>query len=634
MINPIYQEGEELLLNPLGSKYLVASAHTYVNSSEFVVQEDSIISVLTGGDSSVAANDIDYKTSMGLSGVTLKQGALIVAPRGESFQSITIDSGSIMAYNSISGGVKPSGSVPLLLDTYPDASAAYSLRKLRNDYAGDAIEVRIDTATTPQPSYNIGFDSDGNLDTADLLSKAGSNDAYVAVWYDQSGNANNATQVSATLQPQIVELGVVVTDNGLPTVNFTNTTGDDGLEIGSRVTVKSAFIPYNLNNTSLINYAIGDDSSFTGGTAKGLILGGTYLPAKGLSVFEGTVIALDNPEIFGTMQLATYLQDGANTFLSNNGGALTNISSQAALTVKMLGSRRNDFQTADSKIGEFILYPTDQSSNRIAIENNINTNYNIYWDGSQTGLLDDYPNASAAYSLRALNSAYTGAAIKVRRSSDNAEQDINLLYDGSLNTSALLSFVGSGDGFVSSWYDQSGNNNNATQIAEAQQPKIVSSGVIELNNGKACCKFDGVNDTLIFNQQNVYSSFSVENAVLTGGFGTLGNTSNSNIIGDLNSTTARIRLNNTNYQFNVANPENSLTVLNRNINNYSLFVNNTSSSNNPISIPFDMTLNAMMNRENTFFYEGFLQESILYPYDQSSDRVAIETNINTYYTIY
>ena len=91
MINPIYQEGEELLLNPLGSKYLVASAHTYVNSSEFVVQEDSIISVLTGGDSSVAANDIDYKSSMGLSGVTLKQGALIVAPRGESFQSITND---------------------------------------------------------------------------------------------------------------------------------------------------------------------------------------------------------------------------------------------------------------------------------------------------------------------------------------------------------------------------------------------------------------------------------------------------------------------------------------------------------------------------------------------------------------
>ena len=112
MINPIYQEGEELLLNPLGSKYLVASAHTYVNSSEFVVQEDSIISVLTGGDSSVAANDIDYKTSMGLSGVTLKQGALIVAPRGESFQSMTIDSGSIMAYNSISGGVKPSGIAP------------------------------------------------------------------------------------------------------------------------------------------------------------------------------------------------------------------------------------------------------------------------------------------------------------------------------------------------------------------------------------------------------------------------------------------------------------------------------------------------------------------------------------------
>ena len=250
-----------------------------------------------------------------------------------------------------------------------------------------------------------------------------------------------------------------------------------------------------------------------------------------------------------------------------------------------------------------------------------------------TLLLDLYPGASAAYSLRKLRTAYEGPAIKVRRSSDDELQDIGFI-DGNLDTTSLLSFVGSGDGFVKTWYDQSGNANNATQIAAAQQPKIVSSGVIELNNGKACCKFDGVNDTLIFNQQNVYSLFSVENAVLTGGFGTLGNTSNSNIIGDLDSTTARIRLNDTNYQFNVANPENSLTVLNRNINNYSLFVNNTSSSNNPISIPFDMTLNAMMNRENTFFYEGFLQESILYPIDQSANRRAIEININNYYSVY
>ena len=40
-------------------------------------------------------------------------------------------------------------------------------------------------------------------------------------------------------------------------------------------------------------------------------------------------------------------------------------------------------------------------------------------------LLDSYPGASVAYSLRKLSSTYAGSAIRVRRSSDNAEQDIN-----------------------------------------------------------------------------------------------------------------------------------------------------------------------------------------------------------------
>jgi hypothetical protein len=56
-------------------------------------------------------------------------------------------------------------------------------------------------------------------------------------------------------------------------------------------------------------------------------------------------------------------------------------------------------------------------------------------------LLDDYPNATVAYSLRKLRTAYTGAAIRVRRSSDNAEQDINFV-SGDLDTQSLLDFVG------------------------------------------------------------------------------------------------------------------------------------------------------------------------------------------------
>ena len=104
MVNPVYQQDEELLLNPFGSRYLASGEYTDVNSNEFVVQEDTVISVLTGGDVSISENSIDYKASMNLSGVTLKRGALIVAPVREAFKSITIDSGAIMAYNCVVKG--------------------------------------------------------------------------------------------------------------------------------------------------------------------------------------------------------------------------------------------------------------------------------------------------------------------------------------------------------------------------------------------------------------------------------------------------------------------------------------------------------------------------------------------------
>ena len=42
-------------------------------------------------------------------------------------------------------------------------------------------------------------------------------------------------------------------------------------------------------------------------------------------------------------------------------------------------------------------------------------------------LLDQYgANITAAYSLRKLRTAYTGSAIRIRRFSDNSEQDIGL----------------------------------------------------------------------------------------------------------------------------------------------------------------------------------------------------------------
>ena len=99
--------------------------------------------------------------------------------------------------------------------------------------------------------------------------------------------------------------------------------------------------------------------------------------------------------------------------------------------------------------------------------------------------------AAGAYSLRKLSSTYGGNAIQVRRSSDNTTQDIGFAFDGNLDTNSLTSFVGSGDAYVTIWYDQSGNSYNAIQNTLTNQPKIITGGVIERANGLPTIIFSG-----------------------------------------------------------------------------------------------------------------------------------------------
>lgn len=101
--------------------------------------------------------------------------------------------------------------------------------------------------------------------------------------------------------------------------------------------------------------------------------------------------------------------------------------------------------------------------------------------GSFSGVLDGISNVAAAYSLRKLRSAYSGYAVRVRRSSDSAEQDIGFDGSGNFDSSAFSSFVGGGTGYVRTWYDQSGNGRDAGQATTGNQPQI-SSGI----NSKFC----------------------------------------------------------------------------------------------------------------------------------------------------
>jgi hypothetical protein len=90
-------------------------------------------------------------------------------------------------------------------------------------------------------------------------------------------------------------------------------------------------------------------------------------------------------------------------------------------------------------------------------------------------ILDSFPGAQAAYSLRKMSSAYTGSCLTVRRSSDNATTNIGF-YRYTIDTDAILRFVGTGSGFVTTWFDQSGNGVNLVQASAGSQFNIATSG--------------------------------------------------------------------------------------------------------------------------------------------------------------
>lgn len=113
------------------------------------------------------------------------------------------------------------------------------------------------------------------------------------------------------------------------------------------------------------------------------------------------------------------------------------------------------------------------------------------------GAFDAFTAPYRAHSLRRLLGAYSGPAVRVRRSSDNTEQDIGFTPAGDLDSAALLAFAGSGSAFVATWFDQSAGGRHFTQATAAAQPRIVNAGVVDVVNGKPAVVFDGTDDHLI-----------------------------------------------------------------------------------------------------------------------------------------
>jgi hypothetical protein len=267
--------------------------------------------------------------------------------------------------------------------------------------------------------------------------------------------------------------------------------------------------------------------------------------------------------------------------------------------------------------------------------------------GGASLLLDTYTGAAVAYSLRKLRTAYTGAAIRVRRSSDNAEQNINFV-SGDLDTASLLTFCGAGNGFITTWYDQSGNANNATQpTLLASQAQIVSSGAIitDPNTGKISVTWTNdnypLNSTMLLTQNLLMTSVINRNTI-TNTLVNIGNSGSDNQriavwLNNANSNVVVSQFNNTLVTHETGNTSTGAFIMSGLRDSSSVvkaWRNTTALTTGTASGGVGTAIFNRFGTASTLGHTGRMVEMIYWNNDKESSRADIVTNQNDYWNVY
>ena len=517
------------------------------------------------------------------------------------------------------------------------------------------------TATTLGQFLNVGTVNGTTYTNPDNLTVTAS--CFVDTWYDQAGS-NDAEQATQGSQPQIHN-GTVNTDliqeNGKPAVEFAS----DYIATPAFSTPISQPTTYfiTVNKTNHSGYLF-ERSAGTGRQAQG----------DSTWVFAGSVANGFYPTAdLGSQRLFTALFDGASSISRMNsvatGSGNPGTQGQGGLQIG------RPTQSLTAKVQEFIIYGADQTSNFTAIEVNINNHFAIgNLPNPTSGLLFDYPDAAAAYSVRQLSNT-APLSMRVRRDTaggtgDDDEADVLFdftLTDPTISLDSRINNASTGvasttlgeflnatgytdvdslgtvaDGFCDTWYDQSGAGNDAEQTTFGNQPQIFDSASptdLITVNGKPTIYQGGLQSATITPLAQPNTAFvvnkldSLKGAVLLDGK-TSGNRNLINHGGGpvqigmyAGSTTVRNTPSDLNQRlysvlFNGANSE--------------IWRDGTSiTTGNPGTASSDgFSINSIFN--GTIDDGDNIQEFIFWNSDQDTagNRSGIETNINTYFSIY
>jgi hypothetical protein len=458
----------------------------------------------------------------------------------------------------------------------------------------------------------------------------------------------DAVQTTAASQPRIVNAGSVESENGKPAVFYNGTSNSlriSSIPLQTNITLITAIKNMSAVNPFIVEHSASasvNDGFFFYGAAGSMwnFRRTADHRAQGIAAWSGLDYSIYD------LSYDTVGSVNTNGILASNGTITGSALPNTVVTTEFnIGSRAGSSLFSNMDMSEFVIYASPLGASLPSARSNLNTYYQIYWQGNGTALLDSFSGASAAYSLRNLSSAYTGPLIRVRRSSDNAERDIYGTFRGDLDLAALTSFVGANSGFVTTWYDQSGTGRHATQATAASQPRIVNAGAVETEGGRPSINFAGTAAILIASggfvggsftsfavyrhvsttNQNAYTLFTVSGTYIQ----ILDYASNSNYIRPSNGIATQYSTGSgiVTRQLRFISYQDSFL--------FSDYRNGSLGYSNNFGIPMTSSVSLQIGKySGAIGQDAIFQELVFFATDRSSIRTAAESNINNYYKIY
>lgn len=492
------------------------------------------------------------------------------------------------------------------------------------------------------------------LDAADT-STITLNGSAVSQWSDKSANGRNASQATAAEQPTYSETDF----NGKPAIVWPNSGNSIRLTTPSFSAQTFFFVT---------RYSTGTQNTWHA-SLQGLF--GEATTPSGVIGLIGTAAGTDT--WYNANQFSDLRFDGGAETNTNIGSLVAlplpnTVLAASAGSPKAVGDgwvlgcdRLLNGRGWSGPISEIIATPTILSTDErqklegylawkwgltanLPVDHPYKTTPPVVTQAPQQPLAADYgAGATTAYSLRYVSNSYSGPVIRVRESSGNTEQDFTptQITDGT-----LLAFVAGNNGHVVTLYNQIAGGPDAVQTSAASQPKIVTSGVLNLENGKPVIVFDSADDWLETDGYIVELSQNNSTSLLVGRFpdayvlveaDILSQYSSNFIVGGPAGSSIVLWVNSTEFGTRPLTTQ-SLLGFTYDGTNFQAYVNGeTSGASGTAEVNPEVGNKTVIgSRADTAvdFTSVFLQEVIIYQSDETAVLDSIELDINDYYEIF